>query len=90
MPTLRIPTPLRPYADGQREVNVQGSTVIEAMNSLTTQHPAMRQHLFNDDGKLRPYVNLFLNEENIRHLQGLETPLQEDDSLMLVPSIAGG
>lgn len=90
MPTLRIPTPLRPHAGGQSEVSVQGSTVIEAMNDLTTQYPALRQHLFNGDGELRPFVNLFLNQEDIRHLQGLETPLQEDDSLMLIPSIAGG
>jgi len=53
-------------------------------------HPSLRQHLYNSSGQLRPFVNLFLNEDNIKDLQGLETPLQEGDRLMLIPSIAGG
>ena len=90
MPNLRIPTPLRTYADGQTEVVVQGNTVGEAMNDLTNQYPALRPHLFNGDGQLRPFVNLFLNEDNVRDLQGEETALKEDDRLILIPSIAGG
>ena len=90
MPNLRIPTPLRTYADGQIEVVVQGNTVGEAMNDLTNQYPALRPHLFNGDGQLRPFVNLFLNEDNVRDLQGEETALKEDDRLILIPSIAGG
>jgi adenylyltransferase/sulfurtransferase len=90
MPTLRIPTPLRTYAEGQTEVPVQGGTVGEAMQEVTDRFPALRPHLFNGDGQLRPFVNLFLNDENIRDLQGLETPLSTDDRLMLIPSIAGG
>lgn len=90
MPVLRIPTPLRSYTAGRSEVAVQGKTVGEAMNDLIAQYPALRPHLFNGNAELRPFVNLFLNEENIRELSGLATPLSEDDRLVLIPSIAGG
>ncbi len=90
MPILRIPTPLRTYANGQTEVALQGSTVKEVMLNLIEEYPTLRPHLFNGEGQLRPFVNLFLNEDNIKDLQGMDTPLQEDDRLMLIPSIAGG
>ena len=90
MPSIRIPTPLRSYVGGQNEVRVQGQTVAQALDSLTNQHPTLRPHLFNDTGELRSFVNLFLNESNVRDLSGLETPLKEADRLMLIPSIAGG
>ncbi len=90
MPSLRIPTPLRTYAEGQSEISLQGSTVGEVMDGLVTRYPALRPHLFNGDGQLRPFVNLFLNENNVRDLQGLATPLTEGDRLILIPSIAGG
>lgn len=90
MPVIRIPTPLRSYTAGQAEVSVTGQNVGQAMESLVALHPTLRPHLYNRDGQLRPFVNLFLNEDNIKDLQGLETPLQEGDRLMLIPSIAGG
>lgn len=90
MPSLRIPTPLRAYTAGQSEIAVQGATAGEALDDLIAQHPALRPHLFNGDGALRPFVNLFLGEENISELGGLETPLRADDRLLLIPSIAGG
>lgn len=90
MPAIRIPTPLRSYTSGQAEVSVSGHNVAQAMDSLVALHPALRPHLYNTSGQLRPFVNLFLNEENIKELQGLETPLQEGDKLLLIPSIAGG
>jgi molybdopterin converting factor small subunit len=90
MNTLRIPTPLRPYAGGQSEVNVQGATVGEALNNLVTQFPDLKKHLFTEDDELRPFVNLFLENEDIRHLQGVATPLKAGDKLMIIPSIAGG
>jgi adenylyltransferase/sulfurtransferase len=90
MPTLRIPTPLRSYTNGQSEVTVKGKTVAEVMNNLTSLYPSLRPHLFNGEGQLRAFVNLYLNEDNIKDLQGVETPLQENDRLMLIPSIAGG
>ena len=90
MPSLRIPTPLRSYTNGLTEVIVQGATVAAAMEHFMAQYPALRQHLYNKDSQLRPFVNLFVNGENIKDLQGLETSLKEGDSLILVPSIAGG
>lgn len=90
MPILRIPTPLRPYAEGQSEIPVQGQTVSEALADLTAQYPQLRQHLFSDEGELRAFVNLFLGEEDIRHLQGIDTPLKDSDKLRIIPSIAGG
>lgn len=90
MPTIKIPTPLRYYTNNQAEVVVRGTTVAEAMDNLVEQYPNLRTHLYNGDGALRPFVNLFLNKTNIRDLQGLETPLGENDQLMIIPSIAGG
>jgi len=90
MITLRIPTPLRPYAEGQNEVNVQGANVGEALDDLVKQFPTLKKHLFTEADELRPFVNLFLGEEDVRHLQGVETPLKEGDRLMIIPSIAGG
>ena len=90
MPIIRIPTPLRPYVNGQGEVPVQGRTVAQAMQDLVTQFPSLRPHLYNSEGQLRPFVNLFLGGQNVKDLQGLDTPLRPDDILNLVPSIAGG
>ena len=90
MTTLRIPTPLRPYAEGQSEISVQGLTVGEALNDLVTQYPALKKHLFAETEELRPFVNLFLGDEDVRHLQGVDTPIKDGDKLMIIPSIAGG
>lgn len=90
MSSVRIPTPLRPYADGQREIQVQADTVGGALDQLAADYPAMRKHLFDEDGAVRQYVNLFLNEDDVRGLQGADTPIDEDDRLTIVPSIAGG
>lgn len=90
MPVLRIPTPLRAYTSGQSEVNVNGASVAEALTDLTAQFPAIKPHLFNEGGDLRPFVNLFVGEKNIRDLQGVDTLINEGDKVMLIPSIAGG
>jgi molybdopterin converting factor small subunit len=90
MATLRIPTPLRAYTGGQSDVLVSGGTAGEALSELTTQFPALKPHLFKEDGELRMFVNLFKGEENIKDLQGLQTPLVDGDRLMIIPSIAGG
>lgn len=90
MPTIRIPTPLRTYTNGDKEVQVPGNTVGEVLDNFTAEYPELRSHLFNGHGELRAFVNLFLYEENVRDLQGVETTLQEDDHLMLIPSVAGG
>ncbi len=90
MTILRIPTPLRPYTNGKNEVNVNGANIIEALNDLTTQFPNIKPHLFNEGGELRPFVNIFIGENNIKDLQGIETPIKDGERLMLIPSIAGG
>lgn len=90
MPTLKIPTPLRAYAGGQAAVTVNGQKVREALADLTTQYPNLRQHIFNETGDLRPFVNLFVNDEDIRYLDGVDTEIQESDLLRIIPSIAGG
>ncbi len=90
MPTLRIPTPLRSYTNGQTEIDVQGQTAGDVLQDLILHYPALRPHLYNPQGDLRPFVNLFIGENNIKDLQGLETPLQAEDRLLLIPSIAGG
>jgi adenylyltransferase/sulfurtransferase len=90
MPVLRIPTPLRSYTSGQSEVKVSGGNISEALTDLTAQYPTIKPHIFNDGGELRPFVNLFVGENNIKDLQGVETPIQDGDRLVLIPSIAGG
>lgn len=90
MAKLRIPTPLRPYAQGQTEVSIKGQTVREALAGVIEQYPTLKPHLFATNGELRPFVNLFLNDEDVRQLHGLDTALNENDRLMLIPSIAGG
>ena len=90
MTILKIPTPLRYYTDGQAEVAVNGSDVAAAMQNLVEQYPTLEQHLYNGNGEMRAFVNLFLGQDNIKDLQGLETPLNDGDTLRLIPSIAGG
>lgn len=90
MAVLKIPTPLRSYTNGHAEINVTGGNVAEAMQSLIDQYPSLKPHLYNGDGRLRPFVNLFLGENNVKDLQGLETPLDENARMLLIPSIAGG
>lgn len=90
MTTLRIPTPLRTYTDGKSEVNVNGAKISEALADLTAQYPAIKPHIFSEGGDLRPFVNLFVGEHNIKDLQGVNTPIKDGDRVMLIPSIAGG
>ena len=90
MSTIHIPTPLRQYAAKQAAVQVQGATVGEAMSALVAQHPDLRRHLYTEDGKLRSFVNLYVNDEDIRYLQKEATALKDDDNISIVPSIAGG
>jgi molybdopterin converting factor small subunit len=90
MPLIAIPNPLRPYVEGKAEVLVQGATVSTALEDLLTQYPAFRPQLCKSDGSLRAFVNLFLGTQNVRDLQGMDTLLQPEDQLRLVPSIAGG
>jgi adenylyltransferase/sulfurtransferase len=90
MAKILIPTPLRQFADKKDSVEVTGASVAEVLASLTTQFPDMRKQLFNDEGKLRSFVNVYLNDEDIRYLKKTETPVAANDTLSIVPSIAGG
>ena len=85
-----IPTPLRQYADKKDAVEVSGATVSEALKNLTAAYPDLRKHLYTEDGKLRAFVNVYLNDEDIRFLQKEGTPVKAGDTLSIVPSIAGG
>ena len=90
MSKIHIPTPLRQYVGKQASVDVSGATVGEAMNALVAQHPELRKHLYTDDGKLRAFVNLYVNDEDIRYLQKEAPTLKDGDNISIVPSIAGG
>lgn len=90
MATIHIPTPLRPYTDGAASVDVDGDTVGEALNTLTTTHAGLARHLRDDAGKLRSFVNVYLGEDDIRFLDGEATALEPSAVLTIVPSIAGG
>ena len=87
---IHIPTPLRQYADKKDTIEVPANTVGEALSGLVSQHPDLRRHLYTDDGKLRAFVNVYLNDEDIRYLQKEATPVKENDDISIVPSIAGG
>src|SRR5258708_38542900 len=90
MPKILIPTPLRQYTGKQDTVQVKGGTVGEALTALTTQHQDLRRNIYNDEGKLRSFVNVYLNDEDIRYLSKEATPVKEGDTISIVPSIAGG
>jgi adenylyltransferase/sulfurtransferase len=90
MPKVIIPTPLRQYAGKQEAIEVPARTVGELLNQLVTQHSDLRRHLYTDDGKLRSFVNVYLNDEDIRYLEKENTAVKESDVVSIVPSIAGG
>jgi adenylyltransferase/sulfurtransferase len=90
MATIHIPTPLRPYVDKQESVEVAGGTVREVLSNLTSTYGDLRKHLYNDDGKLRSFVNIYLNDEDIRYLQKEDTQINAGDALSIIPSVAGG
>jgi molybdopterin converting factor small subunit len=87
---VHIPTPLRQYTAKSAAVDVNGATVRDALSNLISQHGELRRHLFTDEGKLRSFVNIYVNDNDIRYLQNESTPVTEGDTLSIVPSIAGG
>ncbi|MGD0628991.1 MAG: MoaD/ThiS family protein [Terracidiphilus sp.] len=89
--TIFIPTPLRPYAGGADSVEIDAPTVAQALEALTQMHPDLRKHLFTSEGKVRAFVNLYLNDEDVRYLPAKEaTAVTATDTLSIIPSIAGG
>jgi molybdopterin synthase sulfur carrier subunit len=90
MATIRIPPVLRPSVGGEREVNADGSTVGQVLGALADAHPETRTQLFGQDGQLNRYVNVYLNDEDVRVLQGLQTEVKDADTLVILPAMAGG
>lgn len=87
---VMIPTPLRAYAGKKESVEVSATTVGAALKALTDQHADLKRHLYSDDGKLRTFVNVYVNDEDIRYAQKDQTPVKDGDTVSIVPSIAGG
>ena len=85
-----IPTPLRQFAGKQESVNLEAGTVGDALSALTSQFGDLKKHLYSDDGRLRSFVNVYVNDEDIRYLQREKTAVQQGDTISIVPSIAGG
>ena len=90
MSTIKIPPVLRPSTGGEREISADGGNVGEVLRALTAQHPATESQLFGDDGALNRYVNVYLNDEDVRVLNGLDTAVEDGDTLVILPAMAGG
>ena len=88
--TIVIPTPLRQFAGGNSEIEVEAATAGEALEQLTLTHADLKKHLYNDGGNLRNFVNVYVGDEDIRDLDGLDTPVKSGGEILIVPSIAGG
>ena len=90
MAKVLIPTPLRQFTGKQDAVTVSGATVGDILHALTSQFPELRKQIFTDEGKLRSFVNVYLNDEDIRYLDNLETAVKDGDELSIIPAVAGG
>ena len=88
--TVRIPTPLQRLTNGQGEVSCEGKTVIELLSDLERRHPGIKERICDEKGQLRRFVNIFVNEEDIRFLQGDQTAVKDGDDVSIIPAIAGG
>src|SRR5579872_5466739 len=90
MAKILIPTPLRPYTDKKDAVDATGGTIGELLADLTAKHAGLKAHLYNEHGKLRSFVNIYVNDEDIRYLQKEQTPVMATDTVSIIPSVAGG
>jgi sulfur-carrier protein len=90
MATVRIPPVLRPAVGGEKELSAEGSSVGDILRQLAAQHPETEGQLFSEDGDLNRYVNVYLNDEDVRVLDGMETPVGGSDTLVILPAMAGG
>ncbi len=88
--TVRLPAVLRPHANGQSTVDVEAATVLEVMDNLIQQYPGLKTNLLNDDGSLHRFVNVYVNDEDVRYLEQLATPVAAGDELSILPAVAGG
>lgn len=87
---IRLPTALRAFADKQEKISVDAKTIGEALEKLFSKHDRLRQQLMSSDGKLRSFVNVYVNDDDARDKQGLATPVKDGDTILIVPAIAGG
>ncbi|MFO8075804.1 MAG: ubiquitin-like small modifier protein 1 [Egibacteraceae bacterium] len=90
MPTVRIPTPLRNATGGAATVEVEGGTLKSVIEDLEAQHPGIGERLLDDSGELRRFVNVFVDDEDVRFQEGLSTPVDEDTTVSIIPAVAGG
>jgi MoaD family protein len=90
MPTIKVPPVLRPQTDGEAEVNVEGESVGDTLRALAERYPSTKDQLFSPEGELNRYVNIYLNDEDVRVLDGLETGVSESDTVVILPAMAGG
>ncbi len=90
MAKILIPTPLRQYAGGADSVEISATTAGELLSKLTEAHPDLKKQIFNDEGKLRSFVNVYVNDDDIRYLDRNDTAVKDGDTVSIVPSIAGG
>lgn len=90
MPTVRIPSPLRKLTDGQAEVTVEGDDVRGVVQSLDQTFPGLGNRILDDDGKIRRFVNVFVRDEDVRFQEGLDTKVGDDDTVSIIPAVAGG
>jgi molybdopterin synthase sulfur carrier subunit len=88
--TVRIPTTLRPMSGGVAQVQVEGATLSSVLANLDAAHPGFRDRLLDDGGALRKFVNVFVAEEDVRFLQGLDTPVPDGETVSIIPAVAGG
>lgn len=87
---VRIPTPLRPMTGGKSEVEIAGNTVSEIIDNLGSAHPGIKERVYDEQGEVRRFINIYVNQEDIRFLTGKETPLKDGDEVSIIPAIAGG
>ncbi len=90
MITIRIPTPLRPMTGGKSEIEGQGGSIAELIEQMNAAHPGLKDRICDEQGEIRRFINVYLNEEDIRFLTGKDTPVKDGDEVSIIPAIAGG
>lgn len=88
--TVRLPTALRTFAGNESKLPVDAPSVGAALDRVVEKHPALKKHLYEDDGRLRSFVNVYVGERDVRELDGMQTPVKDGDTILIVPSVAGG
>ena len=88
--TVRIPTTLRPLSGGAKEVSVEGGALSDVITQLDAQHAGFKDRLLDEDGNLRKFVNVFVDDDDVRYLEGLDTKVNDDDEISILPAVAGG